>query len=98
VYVPFSRLGNEYVPEKLAVVLPVALPVKVRVAPLPAVDGVMLPETLNVAPAAGTTSAMLRLYLSVVGEVSFMVTTVPLAGIGAFRICIQYVSPLVASD
>jgi hypothetical protein len=61
VYVPFSKFKNEYVPELLAVVVPVPAPLNVRVAPLPAADGVILPEILKVAPTAGRTSAMLKL-------------------------------------
>ena len=35
---------------------------------------------------------MLRLYVSALGEVSLMVTVVPLSGVGAFCICTQKVS------
>ncbi len=85
-------------PPTLAVVVPVAAPVNVTVAPLAAVDGVIAPEMLRVPAGAGITSTRVRLNRSVVGDVSLIVTDVPLVGIGAFAICIQYVSPVAAKS
>src|SRR5262249_52948283 len=45
-------------------------------------------------PGAGRISQMARLYRSVVGAVSLMVTTVPATGVVAFCLCTQYVSPV----
>ena len=71
----------------------VAAPLKVSVVPLPVADGVIFPEMPSVPAGAGRTSTTLKLYRSVVGDVSLIVTAVPLNGIGALCICIQYVSP-----
>jgi hypothetical protein len=60
VYVPFNKPWNEYAPEVLAVVVLLAAPLKVRVAPLPVAGGVMVPEMVRV-PEAGRTSTILRL-------------------------------------
>ena len=70
-----------------------AVPLKVSVAPLPAAGGVILPEILSVPASAGRISTTLKLYRSVVGAVSLIVTAVPFDGTGALSICIQYVSP-----
>src|SRR5579884_1586231 len=75
-------------------VLAVAPPLKASVAPEPADAGVTVPEMASAPAAPGNTSTMLRLYRSVVGDVSLIVTLVPSVGVAALCICIQNVSPL----
>jgi len=47
-YVPFANPVNVYAPELLAVVVAVAAPLSVTVAPLPPAVGVIVPEMLKV--------------------------------------------------
>jgi hypothetical protein len=60
--------------------------------PLPAAAGVTAPERLHVrvSPlAAARISQILRLYRSVVGAVSLIVTVVPASGVALVRPCTQ---------
>ena len=71
------------------------MPLRVTVTPL-TIAPETVPEIEYVGGGGalkGKTSTTLKLYRSVVGEVSLIVTAVPLNGIGALCICIQYVSP-----
>jgi len=52
-YAPFARPVNVYAPELLAVVVAVAAPLRVRVAPLPPAVGVNVPEMLYVGCGGG---------------------------------------------
>jgi hypothetical protein len=92
VYVPLATLGKLYAPLVPAVAVEMVLPfwLRLRVAALPSVPGVIVPETAKVAAeVAASTSTMVRLYRSVAGAVSLMVTVVPLAAVGAFWRCTQ---------
>ena len=73
-------------PEASPVVVPVPAPLRVNVVPLPAADGLTVPEIVKVGPEfkAGSISTMLKLYRSVVGAVSLIVTEVPDTGVEAF--------------
>jgi hypothetical protein len=70
-------------------------PLNATVAPLPLADGLIVPEMLYVVTtlSAGRISQMLRLYRSVVGAVSFIVTVEPLTAVDEVCLCTQYVSP-----
>ena len=80
-------------PEALAVVVAVAKPVRFTVAPLPPAP-LMVPERVYVGWIERI-STMLRLYLSVSGSVSLMVTVVPVAGVTASRPCTHIAAFLV---
>jgi hypothetical protein len=80
-------------PFESAVVVELEAPVRATVAPLPMDAGEIAPDMDNNPAGAGRISTMLRLYRSAVGDVSLIVTVVPLSGVGFACICTQYVSP-----
>ena len=72
-------------------VVMLVVPLKVTVAPLPAAAGLIVPEMLQVGVPLrdGRISQILRLYRSVVGAVSLIVTLVPLSGVELDWPCTQ---------
>jgi hypothetical protein len=64
--------------------VPIPAPLKVKVVPFPSADGLTVPdnEYVGVPPVGtGSTSQIVRLNRSPVGEVSLIVTVVPLRGV-----------------
>jgi hypothetical protein len=78
------------VPVVSAVAVPLAAPLSVTTAWLPAEGGVMVPVAVKLPTVtAGKTSTILKLNRSVVGAVSLMNTGVPLSAVGVFCSCTQ---------
>jgi hypothetical protein len=79
---------KEKVPEESAMTVALDGPVSATLAPVPEDAGLIVPEMLHVGgpEAEARISQILRLYRSLVGAVSLIVTTVPLPGVGALCI------------
>ena len=68
-----------------------SVPLSINRVPSPDAIGAILPEMFQVEPpvTAGRTSQMLKLYRSVLGAVSLMVTVVPLLAVTSVCLCTQ---------